>query len=97
MTISRYQDDNVVNFGKNYGTATAMTAIRNGIKNGTIDFSTAILRGGERLDTVAGEVYGDGRLWWILAAASDIGWCAQVPAGTFIVIPNPQDVAELFV
>jgi len=45
----------------------------------------------ERLDVIAGRVYGDGRLWWIIAAASGIGWWLQVPAGTRLVIPTSLD------
>lgn len=97
MAISRYSVDNIINFGRQFGTATGMQRIRDGIEAGDVRFAPAILRGGERLDTVAGEVYGDATLWWVIAAASDIGWCAQVPAGTFIRIPAPEDVARIFI
>lgn len=96
MAISRYTLDNIINRGQQYGTAAATQIIRNGISNGAIRFETALLRGGERLDTVAGEVYGDSTLWWIIAAASNIGWAAQVPAGILLRIPNPNDIAEIF-
>lgn len=97
MAINRYQIDDIMNFGKNYGTTKAMQIIRNGISNGNISYETVLIRGGERLDTIAGEIYGNGSLWWIIAAASDIGWCLQVPAGTIINLPNPQHIATIFV
>ena len=97
MAISRYSVDNIINFGRQFGTATGMQRIRDALNAGALSFAPAVLRGGERLDTVAGEVYGDATLWWVIAAASDIGWGMQVPAGTFIRIPSPEDVAEIFV
>jgi hypothetical protein len=50
-----------------------------------------VLQEGERFDIIAGEVYGDGRLWWIIAAASGIGWFLQVPPGTRINVPVSMD------
>ena len=47
----------------------------------------------DRLDTLAGSVYGDGRLWWVIAAASGIGWWTQVPSGTLVLIPT--DLTEV--
>ena len=95
MPISRYSTDDVYGFGNHYGSAKTIGMLRQGINSGAIKTSTAILRGGERLDTVAHEIYGDGTLWWIIAIASDIGWCAQVPAGTIINIPDPGDVYNI--
>ena len=42
----------------------------------------------ERLDVLAGKIYGDGGYWWIIAAASGIGWSLQVPPGTRLKIPT---------
>ena len=47
-----------------------------------------ILKEGERLDVIAGRTYGNARLWWVIAAASGIGWGLQVPPGTQILIPT---------
>ena len=65
------------------------------MRNNAITYTRRILKGRERLDTIAGEVYGNGRLWWILAAASDIGWGAQPPPGTIIIIPAIEDIITL--
>ena len=47
----------------------------------------------ERLDKLAKIFYEDASLWWIIAAASGIGWAMQCPAGTVIKIPKNLDVA----
>ena len=75
------------------GTSDAIPIIRRGISNGSIKVKTErALRVGERLDTIAGQEYGDGRYWWIIAAASNIGWALQVPPGTYIRVPDLSDV-----
>ena len=92
MGIRRYARAPVIGINFQYGTSRAIKAIRDGISNGTIRFRQTILKDGQRLDTIAGEVYGDGRDGWIIAAASEIGWAMQVPPGTIINIPNREDV-----
>lgn len=87
MSFSRYASDNLVSNGKLLATNQSILRLREAVKSGNIRTSEQILRDGERLDTIAGRAYGDGRLWWIIAAASDIGWWFQVPPGTRIVIP----------
>lgn len=96
MTFSRYTIDGRINAGVMLGTAQAILIIRNAIRNGSLA-TPRILRtsGLNRLDTLAGDLYGDGRYWWILAAASDIGWGMQVPPGTVINIPSLEDVKRL--
>lgn len=48
----------------------------------------------QRLDTLAGKYYGNSQYWWIIAAASGIGWGLQVPPGTLIRIPESADAAQ---
>ena len=95
MTISRYARTPVLNFGYQYGTSAACRIISNGIKDGSIRYEKTFLKSNERLDILAGKIYGNGTLWWILAGASKIGWAPQVPAGTEIIIPNLEDVGRL--
>tara|TARA_Y100000591_G_C21489801_1_gene524537 strand:- start:51 stop:224 length:174 start_codon:yes stop_codon:yes gene_type:complete len=52
-----------------------------------------MLKEAQRLDTIAAESYGDARLWWVIAAASNIGWGLQVPPGTKLSIPI--DLAQI--
>jgi nucleoid-associated protein YgaU len=95
MAFSRYSRTTKLNLGAQHGTSQAIVIIRSAIKNGEIGYKQMILRGAERLDTLAGSIYGDSRYWWVLAAASDIGWGMQVPPGTTITIPDIGAVAQL--
>ena len=88
MTIRRYVRDGTVLGGKAFGTSAAVNAIRHNIRQGNISFTVQNLAEAQRLDVLAGEVYGDASLWWVIAAASDIGWALQVPPGTFLRIPT---------
>lgn len=95
MAFSRYTRAPVLDLGAQFGTSEAIRIIRNAVKNNTVETHEIILRGAERLDTMAGSLYGDGRYWWVLAAASNIGWGMQVPPGTVITVLKIDDVALL--
>ena len=94
MGIQRYQRTPILGLGFQYGTSELILGIRGNIKNGNIRYTTITLQEGQRLDTLAGKYYGDGSLFWIIAAASNIGWSLQVPPGTLIVIPNIEDISD---
>ena len=72
---------------KSYATSDLSSRIFFACDNGVIDVNTHVVKEGERLDTIAGQVYGSGTLWWIIAAASGIGWGTQVPPGTLLRVP----------
>lgn len=95
MPFSRYTRTPVLAFGQQRGTGRAQQAIRAAIAGGVLQTQTVVLRGRERLDTMAGVLYGDARYWWVLAAASNIGWGLQVPPGTLLIVPNLAQVAAL--
>lgn len=95
MAFSRYTRSPVLNFGAQFGSSRAREAIQTAMKAGQLPTNQMIVRGVERLDTIAGVVYGDARYWWILAAASNIGWGMQIPPGTIINIPSLPAVAAL--
>ena len=86
--MSRYAGDFTIKRGKSLGTAREVLALRQAIAAGTVSARRQVLREGERIDQIAFQEYGDGRLWWVIAAASNIGWGMQVPPGTVIVIPS---------
>lgn len=95
MALSRYARTPRLDLGSQYGTSVGIQNIRAAIKDGRLPVKTIVLRGDERLDTLAGVIYADSRYWWILAAASDIGWGLQVPPGTVIRIPDLAAVSKI--
>lgn len=95
MATSRYTNTPVIDFGSQYGTSTAIASIRKAIANNQVSYKEIIVRGSERLDTIAGVLYGDARYWWILAAASNIGWGLQVKPGTVLKVIDLADALSL--
>lgn len=92
--LGRYENADIFAFGKSYGTSYISRDIFDGVSDGSIKYSESYLQQGERLDVLAGQAYGDGRLYWIICAASGIGFASQVPPGTIIKIPNLSDVTK---
>lgn len=90
----RYSRTPVLGLGFQYGTSYTIPTIREQIKRGNIKVDRVILEESERLDILAAKYYGDGRLWWIICAASDIGFAPQAPPGTTILIPNMDDITR---
>ena len=86
--IGRYTFTPKVNQGKAYSTQELSSKIYYSTISGLIPYQTRLLREGERLDTIAGKAYGDGTLWWVIAACSGIGWGLQVPPGTLLKVPT---------
>lgn len=81
--------------GTTIGTSLAHFVVRDAVNTGRISYTTRTLREAERLDTLAGSLYGDAGYWWVLAAASGIGWGLQVPPGTVINVPDLTEVLQL--
>ena len=73
---------------KKYSTPEAVKFIRQGVKSGSVSTLEYIVSGSERLDVIAAKKYGNSKLWWVIAAASNVGWALQVPPGTRLLIPN---------
>ena len=97
MSFSRYRKDGVLREGKIRGTNEGLLRLRRRMKRGEIVFTTITLKEGQRLDKIAQQFYGDGRLWWIIAAASGIGWWMQAPPGTLIKVPSDLlQIEEIF-
>lgn len=93
MSTNRYINDSQIKAGQQLGTAAAVVNVRAAIKAGLIPIvRTVIVTGADRLDTLAGSIYGDAKYWWVLAAASGIGWGLQVPPDTVISVPSLSDV-----
>ena len=94
---NRYARDSRVKAGTSVGTNTAAYRIQQGIKSGDIKVKKYILKQGERLDHVAGRAYGDSSLWWVIAAASKIGWGLQLPPGVVLVVPSSLREVQRYV
>lgn len=67
--------------------------IFNAVETGALSTQTIILTQGQRLDHLAGQYYGSSSYWWVIAAASGIGWALQCPAGTVVRIPQNLELA----
>ena len=97
MALKRYSRSPGLKNGTVLGTGRAGIAIYTGVKAGAITATQRQIKDGERLDTIAGVVYGDASLWWIIAAASGIGWGLQIPPGVVITIPSDLNQISLYV
>lgn len=96
MAFSRYTRDTRISLGTQLGTANSVLLLKNAIRDGLVPIVNQIIAtGDDRLDTLAGNYYGDSRYWWVLAAASGIGWGLQVPAGTVINIIKLDDALAI--
>lgn len=93
--MRRYTNTPVIRGGRSRGSSESVNTIRQAIRDGEIRFSERVLQESQRLDVLAGIVYDDSTLWWVLAAASNIGWGLQVPPGTLIRVPVLEDVSRL--
>ena len=91
MAISRYGLNNSLDDGKTIATSDKMAKITAAVEAGAIAYSIYILEEGERLDHIAGSSYGSASYWWVISAASNIGWGLQVPPGTLLKIPRDLD------
>jgi hypothetical protein len=88
MNRNNRTDHLASNSGIFYGTSEYINVIRSAMRNGNLGYTTMITSLRDRLDHIAAREYGDARLWWVISAASDIGWGLQVPHGTRLKIPT---------
>ena len=86
--IDRYRRVPLLAGGRKIGTSYVCFAVRRAVENNRITYNEYVLKEGERLDALAGEFLGNGNLWWVIAAASGIGWALQAPPGTLLKIPT---------
>ena len=94
--MRRYFLDNVIG-GQFYGTAQSAAAIHKAVEDKRLTIITRVSLESERLDIIAGKTYKNSNLWWVIAAASGIGWGLQVPPGTVLRIPTNLDQVRILV
>jgi hypothetical protein len=95
--FSRYKKDSFRPDFKGMQSSETINLIRAAIETGEVQIEKAmLLTQADRLDHLAGAIYGDARYWWIIATASEIGWALQAPPGTVIKIPSLKDIERLF-
>lgn len=87
MALTRYSGN------RNEITANINSKIYRAVQNNKISSKTYVTSSGDRLDHIAFKEYGDGLNWWVIAAASGIGWWMQMPEG--IVLKIPTDLNEI--
>ncbi|NDC22804.1 MAG: hypothetical protein EBZ49_01555 [Proteobacteria bacterium] len=97
MTLGRYDNNTKIEGGKKFSTSLSHINIREAAVSGRISVTQYTIQEGERLDTLAGRSYGNSRLWWVIAAASGVGWAPQVPPGTLLLIPTDLSQVESLV
>ena len=95
MSFSRYRKEPVRRNGKVIGTSEGLVRLRRRMQRGEIALTTMTLKEGQRLDKLAHDLYGDGRLWWIIAACSGIGWWLQAPPSTLLRVPAGLDQIDV--
>lgn len=89
--LRRYQRDRYLRGGALRGTNTAIRLIRQKVISGQFSVQKYTTKEDERLDHLAAKFLGDGRMWWVIAACSGIGWGLQVPPGITLSIPKHID------
>ena len=93
MAISRYRNATIIRRDNKRFTLSSHIGprIKALIDAKQLPFEVFTLSQGQRLDIVSANYYGDPSYWWVIAAASGIGWQCQVPAGTVLKIPQSLD------
>lgn len=86
MTLTR-------NFGREL-TSNINSRIYKAIHNNEISYKEYITTSGDRLDHIAFKEYNDAHKWWVIAAASGIGWWLQMSEGVVLYIPTDLEEIE---
>ena len=93
--MPRYTNDPIIE-GVRFGTSLAVEELRAAVERGEVRVETLVMTEGHRLDTLAGILLEDAKLWWVIAGLSGIGWGLQVPPGTRIIYPVSKSEIESY-
>jgi len=85
--MSRDSRISAIRGGKCLATDDSAAKLRKAIASGTVTTKVLVVGAQTRLDQLAWQIYGDSQYWWLIAAASGIGWGLQIPEGTRVVFP----------
>ena len=90
MAISRHSFKRTISSnGRNFlSTNKCSSRIYQAVTRRALLCDSYVMKEGDRLDIIALKTYKNPDYWWIIAAASGIGWCLQVPPGTILAIPR---------
>lgn len=80
---------------KNGSTINISSYVRKAVVNNQISYTVETTTPGVRLDFYANKYYNDPSMWWLIAAASGIGWWLQMPPGRVLYIPNNLEQIKL--
>ncbi len=95
-SFSRYKKDGARQDFRGLQSTESINLIRASVESGDVGIDKIILlTQADRVEHIAAAIYGDARYWWVIAAASDIGWALQAPPGTVIKVPNLKDIERL--
>jgi len=95
--MRRYGKTARIKGGKQLATAHGCNALYHACRLGTIETQIKVVKQAERLDVIAAKYYGSSHLWWVIAAASGIGWGLQIPPGTLLKIPLNLSQVNMYV
>ncbi len=95
--MRRYGKTPRIRGGKQHGTSYGCNTLYHSTKAGHINSKVYVTKESERLDIIAAKQYGSSHFWWIIAAASGVGWALQVPPGTVLRVPTNLEEVLLYV
>ena len=87
MGVGRYTFAVSIDGGRGKSNPRISSKISLAVSTGALPVSTRKVGRNERLDSISLDAYGSPSYWWVIAAASGIGWGLQIPPGTILRIP----------
>ena len=92
---SEFDNKKVGSFGDLSGRS-IINDLFHAVERGEVRIQITEVSDGRRLDHYAQKYYGNGLNWWIIAAASGIGWWMQITEGIVLNIPtNIEDIEDI--
>ncbi len=102
VALNRYKNSSVIQGQmsdvsvRKYATSSLTSRIYQACESGQVSSRITTFKKGDRLDLISQNEYGNGFDWWIIAAASGIGWWLQINEDTIVRIPDRDQIRRLF-